>query len=342
MLEFLRQGLSNEQIAERLGITLRTAKFHVSEILSKLAVDTREQAAAWHPEAQPAPARRWLAWPLAARIAGVLVVAAALAGLGLLAWGVPRTGGQNDEIGDPGAAALVQRTILAVEGAKSYRVETDLNGDGEVDAIEEVSGADSSHGWRRADPTRAKPGVIWYETIVTDQRVFQRTCHSLEDCVGWKEYQRPRPEDASPDSVAVLVDSPFSFRGGLAETLRLTRGLKSVDSAGDSAVSHVRGVTNPTRAVLASLPESVAGINNAVLEMAAQSLDADARFHDASPAQIEIWLSAEGLPTQVILDQNPDHSQGVAKVDARFSRYNEVTITPPTDFIPIPTPTHNP
>ena len=97
VLEFLRQGLSNEQIAERLGITLRTAKFHVSEILSKLAVDTREQAAAWQPEAPPAPARRWLAWPLIARIAGPLLVVGALAGLGVLAWGVLQTSSGSEE-----------------------------------------------------------------------------------------------------------------------------------------------------------------------------------------------------------------------------------------------------
>ena len=72
VLAFLRQRLSNEQIAERLGITLRTAKFHVSEILSKLSVETREQAAAWLPEEAPAPSQRWLAWPLIARIAGAM------------------------------------------------------------------------------------------------------------------------------------------------------------------------------------------------------------------------------------------------------------------------------
>jgi DNA-binding NarL/FixJ family response regulator len=63
VLELLRQGLSNEHIAELLGITLRTAKFHVSEILSKLGVESREQAAAWQPEEAPARVRRWLAWP---------------------------------------------------------------------------------------------------------------------------------------------------------------------------------------------------------------------------------------------------------------------------------------
>src|SRR2546426_9901507 len=46
VLELLRAGASNAQIAEGLDITERTAKFHVSEILSKLGVATREEAAA--------------------------------------------------------------------------------------------------------------------------------------------------------------------------------------------------------------------------------------------------------------------------------------------------------
>ena len=49
VLELLRQGLSNPEIAERLGISRDGAKYHVSEVLSKLAGDSREQAASWPP-----------------------------------------------------------------------------------------------------------------------------------------------------------------------------------------------------------------------------------------------------------------------------------------------------
>jgi DNA-binding CsgD family transcriptional regulator len=108
VLKFLRQRLSNEQIAERLGITLRTAKFHVSEILSKLAVETREQAAAWQPEEAPSQARRWLAWPLIARIASALIMVAAVAGLGLLALGVLRTSGDGRNESNPQGPARIE------------------------------------------------------------------------------------------------------------------------------------------------------------------------------------------------------------------------------------------
>src|SRR5262245_39779119 len=47
VLDLLRDGLTNREIAERLGISLAGAKFHVSEIISKLGVSGREEAALW-------------------------------------------------------------------------------------------------------------------------------------------------------------------------------------------------------------------------------------------------------------------------------------------------------
>jgi DNA-binding CsgD family transcriptional regulator len=56
VLALLREGLSNEQIALRLGISVDGVKFHVSEILSKLGVSSRNEAARWEGEQrQPAP-----------------------------------------------------------------------------------------------------------------------------------------------------------------------------------------------------------------------------------------------------------------------------------------------
>jgi DNA-binding CsgD family transcriptional regulator len=95
VLALLREGLSDQSIADRLGISLDGAKYHVREILSKLGVASRQEAAVWQPDA-PAPARRWAVLELAARIAGALAVVAAVAGLGVLAWGVVRTSGGDD------------------------------------------------------------------------------------------------------------------------------------------------------------------------------------------------------------------------------------------------------
>ena len=56
VLELVREGLSNGEIARELGISTDGAKFHVSEILTKLGVSTRREAAEW--DGQPAETER--------------------------------------------------------------------------------------------------------------------------------------------------------------------------------------------------------------------------------------------------------------------------------------------
>ena len=55
VLLHLRHGLTNVEIAHELGVSLAGAKYHVSEILSKLGVKSRKDAAEWHPRSIPNP-----------------------------------------------------------------------------------------------------------------------------------------------------------------------------------------------------------------------------------------------------------------------------------------------
>src|SRR5438093_5464387 len=107
VLALLRERLTNEQIASRLGITLDGAKYHVSQILSKVGVATREEAAAWR---QPEARRGWWArWPVWAKIAGAGTMAAAAVGLAVMVWAAMATEGP--------AEVPPARLLPAVEGA---------------------------------------------------------------------------------------------------------------------------------------------------------------------------------------------------------------------------------
>ena len=122
VLGHVREGRSNEQIAERLGISTAGVKYHVSEILGKLALDNRHDAARWADGQSPRP---WPAGALAPLlfwrklkfgwlspvIAGGLLVAVA-AGLGLLIWGLLATRGDDESATAPVIPATTAMQVL--------------------------------------------------------------------------------------------------------------------------------------------------------------------------------------------------------------------------------------
>jgi DNA-binding CsgD family transcriptional regulator len=97
VLDLIRLGLSNAEIADRLAIARETVKWHVSEILSKLGVETREEAAAWQPEEvlDERPLRLG-GNPLLFRLAGASLIAATVAGVAVFGWAVVQTSGGDD------------------------------------------------------------------------------------------------------------------------------------------------------------------------------------------------------------------------------------------------------
>jgi DNA-binding CsgD family transcriptional regulator/Tol biopolymer transport system component len=96
VLELVREGLTNQQIADRLGISLYGARYHVSEILSKLGVSSREEAAAWEPErgrASRFPALGFVfGWKQVAAAGAFVAVLGAVVVAGILSSGEPSDG----------------------------------------------------------------------------------------------------------------------------------------------------------------------------------------------------------------------------------------------------------
>ena len=113
VLALLRLGLTNQEIAERLGMSADGAKYHVSEIIGKLGVRDRYEAASW-PERRPWWTAALTPAVLLWRTTGALVpinlssvaaatsvglLATALGGIGLIAFLLVRSG--NDAGSDP-------------------------------------------------------------------------------------------------------------------------------------------------------------------------------------------------------------------------------------------------
>ena len=179
VLDLVRPGLTNDEIAGRLGITEAGAKYHVSQILSKLGVATREEAAAVHAQAnhvaeafQPRHRRWWAALPLAAKAAGVAVVLAAVAGLGLLAWGVLRTSGKSEDGSfGPAGCELTVESVVKCYGQATQRPNLIYH----VTAIgtmtaDQLSADANLEGWIDSENHRAR-----YSYDVNDLEVHQRS-----------------------------------------------------------------------------------------------------------------------------------------------------------------------
>ncbi len=98
VLDLLGLALTNEQIAERLGISLDGAKYHVSQILSKLGVSRREEAVRTAGGRSGRLARFGV--PLGVRIIGGVLLVLALGGAGVLAARVALDGDAGPDVGD--------------------------------------------------------------------------------------------------------------------------------------------------------------------------------------------------------------------------------------------------
>jgi DNA-binding CsgD family transcriptional regulator len=92
VLDYIRAGLTNPQIGERLDISVETVKQHVSQVLSKLNVSTREEAARWQPERERELARPWAGLSLLGKFIAVASTVAALGGVAVLGLLVFRAG----------------------------------------------------------------------------------------------------------------------------------------------------------------------------------------------------------------------------------------------------------
>ncbi len=137
VLALLRRGLTNEEIAQALNISPDGVKFHVSEILGRLGVESRHDAALWQMEPKRS---RWslalapvvavkklkvgaLGYPVAAT-----ATAGAVVGIGLLAWGLTRTHGDGSAITPASTSAPARTNVPEVDRVIDLLLHQDVDG----------------------------------------------------------------------------------------------------------------------------------------------------------------------------------------------------------------------
>ncbi len=92
VLDGVRAGRTNQEIADQLGITFHTVKYHISNMLGKLQVEDRQTLASWRPgRVEREPRGHWRAFlPLGGlKVAGITLASSAavigIAGTSILA-----------------------------------------------------------------------------------------------------------------------------------------------------------------------------------------------------------------------------------------------------------------
>ena len=127
VLGYIRRDLSNEQIAQQMGISIAGVKYHVSEILGKLGVENRHDAARWTSEQRPwwqsagvllsipRPRLGWLSPAVGAALAVMVAIA-----VGLLVWALLATDGEQEEAAGPGPAGPLNAELVLDRPSPSF------------------------------------------------------------------------------------------------------------------------------------------------------------------------------------------------------------------------------
>lgn len=285
VLDLLTAGRTNPEIAAALGITLDGAKYHVSEILTRLGFATREDAAEyWRWRNRPAARLRRslrgvLALP-AAKVAAGVGTAAVVAGVGVTAWLIFGGGGQDDPPERVPPFELTARMVATQ--ADPLTVGTSISGSTSTPVLQTTT---ATIRWSYRDLTHWR-----WDIVRTDPALDASTFVVAAD---------GRSQLAYDSATNTVVRTPYApFPGGWAPPpgLSVLLGPLPYDSI-DAFVAGWSTTTSqsaPRHAAIVG-EEIVMGRRTTIVEFGPTWSSTDSNAGDVSGGTARLWIDAERM-----------------------------------------------
>jgi DNA-binding CsgD family transcriptional regulator len=312
VLQLIAAGRTNPEIAETLGVSLAGAKWHVSEVISKLGVSCREQAAEYWRETNSVSARLSRGMSALAGLVTLKTAAGAVAAVtvvGAMAVGVATLTGSGAAGDDELAATTITPTSLPtppdmyVPADASPRCSGEPSRQGVSIALREVAGLELLLAGFRDDTDRLCLRLFGYPT-------------NPPGSMSWGGFGWPSESDDNPPGCGGV--KPSNLNLPFAIVCRATAQIDYVEVVVDGSA---------TRLPAAPLPDELNSTFKyifATFDGSAQSVQV--RFFDETGNLVNEtdipWVNREDPPfgpppamTEHITAVSPAHGETVSQAD---------------------------
>jgi DNA-binding CsgD family transcriptional regulator/outer membrane lipoprotein-sorting protein len=319
VLALLVAGKTNAEIGDRLGITLDGAKWNVSEILTKLGLASREDAAAY--------------WRWRSRPAARLNALRGLVGIGSLKW-----------VGGGAALVLGVAVVAAILGRNESAAGAPFYLEARVQVVDTSRTVGTNVAGAQLTPEKRVSVVRWWNLDVNHARwEFEQlegevSGARVNQVVADGAYQWVYRSDTNSYTQTALPPLPEGWTvRPIASSLLLGPGLAKSKT---ELLAMLRDWSGPNGTVREIGAETVLGRRTTIIEMTPASRgarsDANGNEIDTSSGVARIWLDEDRMMVLRYVTEGTDQSINAEVTELQYGKRpaaNEITFAPPPDSV---------